>query len=365
MADKLRVGIIGASPNIGWASRSHIPGFATGKLNAELVAVSTTRQESADEAAQKFGAAHAFDDHRKMLELDDLDVVAVVVKLPHHYQLTKDAIEAGKHVYTEWPLGTTTAQAEELATLAKEKGVRTAVGLQARRSAEFLHIRKLIDEGYLSDVLSCTMVQISGGSLSRPEGRIWMRDAAQGANTLSISFGHAIDGLFTMVGGMATVAGSVNTQVPEWAADETGEKFSVDAPDDILTTGTLRSGGSVSTHVAAVARQGSGYRFEVRGTEGTLRLLGPGSVHAGPGQVFGAQGDAKELEAIEVPQDQWVVDEGLKGGAINIGKLWASFADSIANGTTQFDPDFDAAVEHHRFIDAVQRASDTGQTQTL
>ena len=51
---------------------------------AELAAVSTTRQESADEAAKQFGAQHAFDDHRKMLELDDVDTVAVVVTLPHH-----------------------------------------------------------------------------------------------------------------------------------------------------------------------------------------------------------------------------------------------------------------------------------------
>ena len=44
-----------------------------------------------------------------------IDAVAVVVKVPEHYGPTRAAIEAGKHVYTEWPLGRTTAEAEELA----------------------------------------------------------------------------------------------------------------------------------------------------------------------------------------------------------------------------------------------------------
>ena len=228
MAEDIRIGIIGANPSNGWAGRSHMPGLKAGVPGVDLVAVSTTRQESADEAAQTFGAAHAFDDHRKMLERDDLDVVAVVVKLPHHYSLAKDVIESGKNVYVEWPLGTTTAQAEELAALAKEKGVRTAVGLQARYSAEFLHIRKLIEDGYVGDVLSVDLTQFSSGGLARPSGRIWMRDKALGANTLTITFGHAIDLFMVAAGPFEILSSMVTTQVHEWVATDTGEKVSVD-----------------------------------------------------------------------------------------------------------------------------------------
>ena len=121
MMDDVQIGIIGANPTAGWAGRAHMPGIKAGVPGVSLAAVSTTRQESADEAKATFGANYAFDDHRKMLELDDVDVVAVVVKAPLHYELAKDVIESGKNVYVEWPLGTTTAQAQELAALAKEK----------------------------------------------------------------------------------------------------------------------------------------------------------------------------------------------------------------------------------------------------
>ena len=365
MADPIRLGIIGANVN-GWAGRAHMPALAAGVPGVELVAVCTTRQESADEAAKKFGVPLAFSDRAEMLAHPDIDVVAVVVKLPAHYELTMDVIAAGKHVYTEWPLGTTTTQAEEIATAAAEKGVRTCVGLQARHSAEYRHLRHLIDDGYVGDVLSCSMMQVTGGSNERPPARLWQRDASVAANTLSIAFGHAIDGLTSVMGPIESVAGVVGTQVREWTEAGTGKRYPVTAPDDILISGRLRSGATVSVHVASAGGAGTGYRLDIHGTDGTLVLEASGSPHSSaPARVLGAQHGAKELAEIEVPQDEWVAAAGIKGGSINIGKLWKSFAESIAGGGDGFEPSFASAVEHHKLIDAVRIASETGQTQKL
>ena len=87
-----------------------------------MTAVCTTRPETAEEARKAFGAKLAFHDFREMVASPEIDAVAVVVRVPLHYEPTKAAIEAGKHVYTEWPLGRTTAEAEELAALARAKG---------------------------------------------------------------------------------------------------------------------------------------------------------------------------------------------------------------------------------------------------
>src|SRR5258706_13796963 len=67
-----------------------------------------------------------------MIASPEIDAVAVVVRVPSHYAPTRAALEAGKHVYCEWPLGRTTAEAVELAALANEKGLVTAGGLQGR-----------------------------------------------------------------------------------------------------------------------------------------------------------------------------------------------------------------------------------------
>src|SRR6202453_4089864 len=118
MANKVRLGLIGASASGTWSSRSHLPAVrASGDV--ELVAVCTTKADSAEAARQAYGARLAFDDYRTMIASSEIDAVAVVVRVPSHYAPTKAALTAGKHVYCEWPLGRTTAEAEELTALAK------------------------------------------------------------------------------------------------------------------------------------------------------------------------------------------------------------------------------------------------------
>ena len=100
MADKLRLGLIGASVRGTWSSRSHLPALQA-SADVELTAVCTTRADSAEAARQAHGARLAFDDYRKMIASPEIDAVAVVVRVPSHYAPTKAALEAGKHVYCE------------------------------------------------------------------------------------------------------------------------------------------------------------------------------------------------------------------------------------------------------------------------
>src|SRR5258708_35569881 len=129
MADKLRLGLIGASVKGTWSSRSHLPALQAGSDMA-LTAVCTTKADSAEAARQAYGARLAFDDYNKMIAAPEIDAVAVVVRVPSHYAPAKAALEAGKHVYCEWPLGRMTAEAEEPAALATAQCLVTAVGLQ-------------------------------------------------------------------------------------------------------------------------------------------------------------------------------------------------------------------------------------------
>ncbi|MBV8936633.1 MAG: Gfo/Idh/MocA family oxidoreductase, partial [Alphaproteobacteria bacterium] len=110
MTDKLRLGLIGASVSGTWSARAHLPALQASS-DVELTAVCTTRADSAEAARRAWGARLAFDDWRKMVGSPEIDAVAVVVRVPSHYAPAKAALEAGKHVYCEWPLGRTTAEA--------------------------------------------------------------------------------------------------------------------------------------------------------------------------------------------------------------------------------------------------------------
>jgi|BogFormECP03_OM2_1039629.scaffolds.fasta_scaffold02657_3 predicted dehydrogenase len=88
----------------------------------EITAVSTSRQETADETAKHFGIPHAFAEPYKMVQHPDVDLVSVCVRVPFHHQLGMAALNAGKHLYCEWPLAATTEQAQQMRDLAVRKG---------------------------------------------------------------------------------------------------------------------------------------------------------------------------------------------------------------------------------------------------
>ena len=83
MADKIRLGLIGASVKGTWSARSHLPAVQASS-EVELTAVCTTRADSAEAARQAWGARLAFDDYRKMIASPEIDAVAIVVRVPSH-----------------------------------------------------------------------------------------------------------------------------------------------------------------------------------------------------------------------------------------------------------------------------------------
>ena len=359
MAQKIRLGLIGASVRGTWSSRSHLPAVRA-SADVELTAVCTTRADSAEAARAAYGARLAFDDWRKMVASPDIDAVAVVVRVPSHYEPTKAALEAGKHVYCEWPLGRTTEEAVVLAGLAKSKGLTTAIGLQARVNPAVMHLKELVAAGYVGEVLAVHVSLMREGVLTRPSHRTWQRDVTLGANTLTIANGHTIDAMRFVVGDFARLSATVSTQAKQWLDTGTNTWVDVTSPDNILTAGRLKSGAVASAHIAAIPYAGSGYRMEIYGRDGTLVAAGEDSPQLSEVALLGAQkGDT--LTPIAVPERFTVVAAGTPAGeALNVGQMYTLFARAIRDGHGDL-PDFATAVDLHRLVDGIRQASETGR----
>jgi predicted dehydrogenase len=362
MANRIRLGFVGANVRATWASQSHYPALLASP-DVEVTAVCTTRPETAEAARKAFGAKLAFTDFRAMAVSSEIDAVAVVVRVPLHYEPTRAAIEAGKHVYTEWPLGRTTAEAEELATLARARGVQTAVGLQSRVSPALLFMKEQIEAGYVGEVLSCHADCMRDGALERPSSRTWQRDASLGANPLTIANGHVIDALRFVAGDFARVSAMVTTQVKQWYETDTRKMVDVTSPDNILVSGKLASGAVASVHVAAVPWAGGGFRMVIYGREGTL--VATGNVSSQRGEMLRVQGAKRSHELADLPIPErfvWLPREFPRGDPFNVGQMYSLFAEAIRSGKKQDRlPTFDTAVDLHRFLDTIKRASDEGR----
>src|SRR5580700_3770428 len=299
MAGKIRLGLIGASVRGTWSSRSHLPAVQASS-EVELTAACTTRADSAEAARQAWGARLAFDDYRKMIASPEIDAVAVVVRVPSHYAPTKAALEAGKHVYCEWPLGRTTAEAAELASLAKARGLVTAVGLQARVNPAMMHMKELVESGYVGEVMAVHVSLMREGVLTRPSHRTWQRDAELGANTLTIANGHTVDAMRFVVGDFTGLSAVVATQAKQWLDTGTNTMLDVTSPDNVLISGRLTNDAVASVHVGAIPFAGSGYRMEIYGRDGALVATGEDSPQLSPVSLQGVAG-SNTLAPMPIP----------------------------------------------------------------
>src|SRR2546422_4834529 len=254
----LGVGIVGVSPVRGWAATAHIPALRA-LPNYEIRALSAHNAESARAAGEAFGVSAVFSDHEQLVAQPDIDVVAVTVKAPHHRALVSAALAAGKAVYCEWPLGRDLDEARAMAALAAEKGVRTAVGLQARQAPAVEFVQQLLSDGYIGEVLSTSMVGLSvlGGTLVQPNA--YMLDKANGANLLTVAFGHSLDILSYVLGEFADLSAVSDVRRPLITIAETGEQIVKTAADQIAVIGTLTSGATASIHIREAVAGGTGF----------------------------------------------------------------------------------------------------------
>src|SRR6266566_2102382 len=195
---KLGVGIIGVSPNRGWAADAHIPALRA-LPNYQIRALSAHSAESARAAGEVFGVGAVFSDHEQLVAQPDIDVVAVTVKVPHHRQLVSAALAAGQ-------------------------GVRTVAGLQARQAPAVEFVQELLRGGYVGEVLSTTMVGLSvpGDVVGQPNA--YMLDQANGANLLTIAVGHSVDTLNHVLGEFADLSAVSDLRRPLITVEETGEQ---------------------------------------------------------------------------------------------------------------------------------------------
>ncbi len=361
MAGKIRVGLVGATVTVGgsgWGANAHVPALRAMPESFEIRAVCTNHEETAMASAEAFGAELHFHDFDSMLARPDIDLVTVVVRVPGHLDLVMKALEAGKAVYCEWPLGATVEEAQQMADLAARRSLRTAVGLQARSDPTLMYARELVQQGYIGKVLGANFISVGQAVTQRGAGRIWQGDRKNGANTLTIAGGHAIDALCFVLGEFNRVSARLATNITTWHNTDTGEDMAVDSPDWVSVSGQLEGGAEVSFLVATVPSNPGGNRFDIYGSEGTLSITG-GSSNTGPNQLQGAQGK-EPMIAMETPERFKLVPASTPGGPPrNVGQAYARFAAALSAGQP-FVPDFAHAVKRHKLIAAIEQSSASG-----
>jgi predicted dehydrogenase len=354
---QIGVGIVGANAERSWAKVSHVPAI-NGLSGLKLAAVATRNEQSAREAAETFGAERWFSDPFAMIGDDQIDVITISVKVPEHRDLVLAALDAGKAVYCEAPLGRTVAEAEEMAGAA---GIlHTAIGLQGRLNPAVRRAALLISSGEIGRPLSASIVSTNVGfGPELPSNYDYFNKKSSGANLLTINAGHTLDLLEAVLGPIIEVDTQTEILWPVVRLADTGEESLRETADHVAVLGKTQSGAVFTADIhGGVAPQDTRSSFEIRGSEGWLSLTSdhPYGFQAGDLHLTSNMRFAKPEEA--------AVSGGFMGAAINVGEVYAHLVrDLLARAYNT--PGFDHALHNARLIEAVKRAAERGERQKV
>ena len=356
MVKRLRVGLIGANPDGGWARESHVPALQA-LPGLELAAVAGRTRQSAEAAAHAFGVGKAYGDAADLFRDPDIDLVTIAVTLPAHRALLLPALAAGKHVYCEYPLGLDVAESRQLAQAAAQAaGAHAAIGLQARANPSVRRARELLAAGVIGRLLTARIVSTTAGFGPNPDPAFaYTEDPGNGVTVITIQAAHTIDLATALLGGIADLAALATTQYPEIRIGD-GQPQRRQTFDHLLVQGSSRSGVAFSVEVAGGRPPETPFRFEIIGENGVLELNG--------GAPRGFQSGRLGLLVNGVAQ---AVDEGelasLSDAALNVAATYVDLRDGIVAGSS-VAPGFPHAVRLARLVEDTVVSSQTGIRQT-
>jgi predicted dehydrogenase len=147
--DAVKFGVIGVGSR-GSYLVDHLAKLDTGRC----VALCDLNQTALDETARKLSThPRKYKDYRELLADKDVEAVVIAVPLYLHFAMTRDSLQAGKHVFCEKSLVFKADEVHALRTLAADHPKQILqVGLQRRYSVYFQSVKKMIDDGVLGTV---------------------------------------------------------------------------------------------------------------------------------------------------------------------------------------------------------------------
>jgi predicted dehydrogenase len=356
MADELAIGVIGAGR---WATRAHLPGW-TRDRRCRVVGVCDVDLGRAQEAATQFSVPFATDDHRRLLERDDIDMIDVVTGDRGHFPLTWAALEAGKHVLCEKPVAHDFRDTLRARDLARSKGLKTKLGFTFRYSPAMQHMKELIDQGYVGTPYIFNGYEQNSQWID-PRTPLRQVDPEQDQSRISVSslegYGAPIIDLghWFMSSDLTAVVGTMRNFVPERMVRDTGRMMRMNIDDGDIFIGEFASGAlcSIQSSYVTVGNY-PGLEARVYGSEGALicRLVEEFGICE---SLKGAKPDDVEFKDINVPQrlypeggssrDEWA--------PLFYANLTANFATEILSGGGENQGDFNDGAWVQEVINAV------------
>jgi len=288
----LNVGMVG----VGCISGIYLKNFAETFKDVKLVAVCDLIRERAEDAQKKYNIPKLYDTMEELFADPEIDIVLNLTRPYQHFEVSKAALLAGKHVYSEKPLGADWEEGVALVQLAQEKGLWIGGAPDTFMGAGIQSCRKFIDEGRLGDVVGGRCVMTHHGVESwHPDPDFYYQ---RGGGPLLDMGPYYITALINLLGGIKQVYGTCSTTFSErliTAKPHEGEIIKVNVPTHYECLMTFESGVTVSFVTSFDVYNLKQPNILLYGTKGNLYVPDPNCFGSEKGMEFyNAESDETE-----------------------------------------------------------------------
>lgn len=358
-AQGLRVGVVGAGR---WAVRSHIPGWQRDP-RVEVVGLADTNTEAAQLAAKEYNISRVEHDYHALTEDLDIDVIDVVTGDSAHYEVSRSALENGKHTLCEKPVHHDYHEVRKAADLAREKGLKTKLGFTFRYAPATMYAADLIAEGFIGTPYMLNAYEQNSQWLDPQTPLRQVRGGTDEDNVEVASiegYGAPVIDImhWWMDAPLQSVVGTMRNFVPERMVRDTGQMTRMNIDDGDMWIAEFGHGrlASVQSSFVTVGNY-PGIEVRIYGSEGAIivRLVEEQGICQ---TIKTARKDAVEFEEQTIPQKYFPsgADSREPWPYLFYSNLVHNFADEILNDAAESQGDFRQAALVQETINAFEQS---------
>ncbi len=290
--NKVKVAMIG----VGAISGIYLENITKVFTDIELLGVCDLIRERAEQAQEKYQIKKIYTTMQEAYADPEIDIVLNLTRPYEHYEVTKAALLAGKHVYSEKPLGANFEEGQKLVALAKEKNLMLGGAPDTFLGSGIQTCRKLIDDGYIGEPIGAAAFMICHGHESwHPDPEFYYK---YGGGPMLDMGPYYITALVNLIGGVKGVTGVTKTSFPQrtiTSQPKNGTIVDVEVPTYVTGILSFDNGavGTIFTTFDVYYNQQA--RLEIYGTKGTLLVPDP-NTFGGPIKLLRPEdGEYKEM----------------------------------------------------------------------
>ena len=354
----LRVGMVGAA----WGAFAHLPAWRA-IPGVEVTAICTSRRETAEAAATRFGVGRPFWNAALMCADPDIDIIDCGTRPNLRLPMVLGALAHGKHVYNAWPHAPDWAGAKAIDAAwraSRTVGVSDAFSewLPAHRQ-----MRAMIRGGFLGRPLGGTC-HFNVSLFNRPAKQFpynWFSQKGQGVSAVRNNGGHALFALIDLFGPIEELVADDTQLLREWVFPD-GERIPPETNDFANCILRFASGLALQLQASWSMPQHDGWLIDVFGAEGRLVGASPTFPTARDYQLRGGR-IGEGLEPIVLPE-ALLAEPGVAldwrsepQPSYPMALSMRAMVEAI-HGRGSASPDFARALEVERVEEAIRRSNE-------